>query len=69
MILSGNNTFGGQPVTHSPPSSPPQTESGQFPFSSLENPSVPQMVGSNFPGFPINPPGPSAYAGCTVAPA
>ena len=63
-----NNTFGGQPVTHNPPSSPPQEESGQFPFSSLENPTVPQMVGSNFPGFPINPPGPSAYAACTVAP-
>jgi phospholipid/cholesterol/gamma-HCH transport system substrate-binding protein len=63
-----DNTFGGQPVTHNPPSSPPQEESGQFPFSSLENPVVPQMVGSNFPGFPINPPGPSAYAACTVAP-
>jgi phospholipid/cholesterol/gamma-HCH transport system substrate-binding protein len=63
-----NNTFGGQPVTHDPPSSPPQEESGQFPFSSIESPQVPQMVGSNFPGYPINPPGPSAYAGCTVAP-
>jgi ABC-type transporter Mla subunit MlaD len=63
-----NNTFGGQPVTHNPPSSPPQEESGQFPFSSLENPTVPQMVGPNFPGFPVNPPGPSAYAGCTIAP-
>src|SRR5215216_5802816 len=31
-----NNTFGSQPVTSNPPSSPPQTESGQFPFSSLE---------------------------------
>jgi phospholipid/cholesterol/gamma-HCH transport system substrate-binding protein len=63
-----SNTFGGQQVTHDPPSSPPQEESGQFPFSSIENPTVPQMVGSNFPGFPINPPGPSAYAGCTDAP-
>jgi phospholipid/cholesterol/gamma-HCH transport system substrate-binding protein len=63
-----NNTFGGQPVTHNPPSSPPQEESGQFPFSSLENPTVPQMVGPNFPGFPVNPPGPSAYAGCTTSP-
>jgi phospholipid/cholesterol/gamma-HCH transport system substrate-binding protein len=62
------NTFGGQPVTHDPPSSPPQEESGQFPFSSLVNPSVPQQVGPNFPGFPLNPPGPSAYAACTVAP-
>src|SRR3954451_23340349 len=63
-----NNTFGGQPVTHNPPSSPPQEESGQFPFSSVINPAVPQQVGPNFPGFPINSPGPSAYAGCTVAP-
>jgi phospholipid/cholesterol/gamma-HCH transport system substrate-binding protein len=63
-----NNTFGGQPVTHSPPSSPPQEESGQFPFSSIENPNNPQMVGPNFPGAPINPPGPSAYAACTIAP-
>jgi hypothetical protein len=63
-----NNTFGGQPVTSNPPSSPPQTESGKFPFSSIVNPSVPQQVGSNFPGYPINPPGPSAYAACTIAP-
>jgi ABC-type transporter Mla subunit MlaD len=63
-----NNTFGGQQVTHNPPSSPPQEESGQFPFSSIINPNQPQQVGSNFPGFPINPPGPSAYAACTVAP-
>jgi phospholipid/cholesterol/gamma-HCH transport system substrate-binding protein len=63
-----NNTFGGQQVTKSPPSSPPQEESGQFPFSSIINPSNAQQVGPNFPGFPINPPGPSAYAGCTIAP-
>jgi phospholipid/cholesterol/gamma-HCH transport system substrate-binding protein len=61
-----DNTFGGQPVTHT--SIPPQEESGQFPFSSLVNPSDPQQVGPNFPGFPINPPGPSAYAACTIAP-
>jgi phospholipid/cholesterol/gamma-HCH transport system substrate-binding protein len=63
-----DNTFGGQPVTHNPPSSPPQEESGQFPFSSLVNPTDPGQVGPNFPGFPINPPGPSAYAACTIAP-
>src|SRR5215213_3456427 len=63
-----NNTFGSQPVTSNPPSSPPQTESGQFPFSSLENPTSPSQVGPNFPGDPINPPGPSAYAACTIAP-
>ena len=63
-----NNTFGGQQVLHNPPSSPPQEESGQFPFSSIVNPSTPEQVGSNFPGHPINPPGPSAYAACTIAP-
>ena len=65
-----DNTWGGQQVTQDPPSSPPQEESGQFPFSSIVNPSEdPQQVGPNFPGWPApNPPGPSAYAGCTVAP-
>ena len=63
-----DNTFGGQQVLHNPPSDPPQEESGQFPFSSIVNPSDPRQVGPNFPGFPINPPGPSAYAACTVAP-
>jgi ABC-type transporter Mla subunit MlaD len=63
-----SNTFGSQPVTQNPPSSPPQEESGQFPFSSDVNPNVPQQVGPNFPGHPINPPGPSAYAACTTAP-
>jgi ABC-type transporter Mla subunit MlaD len=63
-----NNTFGGQQVLHNPPSSPPQEESGQFPFSSIVNPNTPEQVGSNFPGHPINPPGPSAYAACTIAP-
>jgi phospholipid/cholesterol/gamma-HCH transport system substrate-binding protein len=63
-----DNTFGGQQVMQNPPSSPPQEESGQFPFSSLVNPNDPRQVGPNFPGFPVNPPGPSAYAACTVAP-
>jgi phospholipid/cholesterol/gamma-HCH transport system substrate-binding protein len=63
-----NNTFGGQPVTHNPPSSPPQEESGQFPFSSLVNPTNPNQVGPNFPGGTPASPGPSAYAACTVAP-
>jgi phospholipid/cholesterol/gamma-HCH transport system substrate-binding protein len=63
-----DNTFGGEQVMQNPSSSPPQEESGQFPFSSLVNPSDPRQVGPNFPGFPINPPGPSAYAACTVAP-
>jgi phospholipid/cholesterol/gamma-HCH transport system substrate-binding protein len=63
-----NNTFGGQPVTHNPASSPPQEESGQFPFSSLVNPTSPDQVGPNFPGGTPASPGPSAYAACTVAP-
>jgi ABC-type transporter Mla subunit MlaD len=61
-----NNTFGGQQVTHT--SSPPQEESGQFPFSSLENPTNPNQVGPNFPGGTPASPGPSAYAACTIAP-
>jgi phospholipid/cholesterol/gamma-HCH transport system substrate-binding protein len=61
-----NNTFGGQPVTHS--SSPPQEESGQAPFSYLQNPSNPDQVGPNFPGNSPSSPGPSAYAACTIAP-
>jgi phospholipid/cholesterol/gamma-HCH transport system substrate-binding protein len=64
-----DNTWGGQQVLHDPPSNPPQEESGQFPFSSIVNPSEdPRQVGPNFPGFPFNPPGPSAYAACTIAP-
>ena len=63
-----SNTFGGQPVTHNPASSPPQEESGQFPFSSLVNPTSPDQVGPNFPGGTPASPGPSAYAACTVAP-
>src|SRR5262245_45967263 len=63
-----NNTFGGQPVTHNPESSPPQEESGQFPFSSVVSPTSPDMIGPNFPGSTPASPGPSAYAACTVAP-
>jgi phospholipid/cholesterol/gamma-HCH transport system substrate-binding protein len=63
-----NNTFGGQPVTHNPESSPPQEESGQFPFSSVISPTSPDMVGPNFPGGTPASPGPSAYAACTIAP-
>jgi phospholipid/cholesterol/gamma-HCH transport system substrate-binding protein len=61
------------PITHlgGPASSPPQEESGQFPFSSIVNPSSSNQIGPNFPGafpVPINPPGPSAFAACTIAP-
>jgi phospholipid/cholesterol/gamma-HCH transport system substrate-binding protein len=62
------NTFGGQQVTHNPASSTPQEESGQFPFSSLINPTSPNQVGPNFPGGTPASPGPSAYAACTIAP-
>ncbi len=63
-----DNTFGGQQVMRNPATDPPQEESGQFPLSSLVNPVDQRQVGPNFPGFPANPPGPSAYAACTVAP-
>jgi phospholipid/cholesterol/gamma-HCH transport system substrate-binding protein len=63
-----SNTFGGQQVTHNPPSSPAQEESGQFPFSSVINPTNPNQVGPNFPGGTPASPGPSAYAACTIAP-
>ncbi len=58
-----NNTFGGQPVTHNPASSPPQEESGQFPFSSLVNPTSPDQVGPNFPGGTPASPGPLGLRG------
>src|SRR5215218_1455472 len=63
--------LGSGQVTRNPPSSPPQEESGQFPFSSIVSPEKPDYVGPNFPGafpVPINPPGPSAFAACTIAP-
>jgi len=68
-----NNTFNAGinsgVVTKDPPSAPVhQEDSGQFPLSSFVNPSTAQQVGPNAPGFPINPPGPSAYAACTIAP-
>jgi phospholipid/cholesterol/gamma-HCH transport system substrate-binding protein len=64
-----DNTWGGQQVMQNPRSNPPQEESGQFPFSSVVNPSEdPQQVGPKFPGWPADPPGPSAYAACTIAP-
>jgi phospholipid/cholesterol/gamma-HCH transport system substrate-binding protein len=72
-----NNTFGGQQVTYvphgssPPPGGAPQSESGQFPLSSLVTPLSTSYVAhdseteaSTVPGAN----GPSAYAGCTVAP-
>ena len=69
-----NNTFNAGinngVVTHDPPSAPVhQEESGQFPLSAEVNPTVPQQVGPDFPGFPApGQTGPSAYAACTIAP-
>jgi ABC-type transporter Mla subunit MlaD len=69
-----NNTFNAGinngVVTHDPPSAPVhQEESGQFPLSAEVNPTVPQQVGPDFPGFPVpGQTGPSAYAACTIAP-
>jgi phospholipid/cholesterol/gamma-HCH transport system substrate-binding protein len=71
-----NNTFGGQPVLHVPnghtpvPGAAPQSESGQFPESSLITPQNPNFVAPNSEvnATPLPPGGPSAYAACTVAP-
>jgi len=72
---SGQVTPPPDPVNHvgGPASNPPQEESGQFPVSSIIGPQNPSYVGPNFPGAlappPIgNPPGPSAFAACTIAP-
>jgi phospholipid/cholesterol/gamma-HCH transport system substrate-binding protein len=77
-----DNTFGGQEVHYtastppnSPaptgiggPTSPPQSEGGWFPLSSLVTPLNPSMVApfSDVDGPPLL--GSSAYAACTVAP-
>jgi phospholipid/cholesterol/gamma-HCH transport system substrate-binding protein len=71
-----NNTFGGHEVLRIPqgstptPGGAPQSESGQFPTSSLVQPADPTFVAPNSEvnATPLPPGGPSAYAGCTVAP-
>jgi phospholipid/cholesterol/gamma-HCH transport system substrate-binding protein len=71
-----NNTFGGQPVLNVPngstpaPGAAPQSESGQFPLSSLVSPQSPNFVAPNsdVDANPLPPGGPSAYAACTIAP-
>jgi phospholipid/cholesterol/gamma-HCH transport system substrate-binding protein len=71
-----NNTFGGQQVLHVPASGSalpgaPQSESGQFPESSLVVPLNPSFVApdSETDANPIpGSGGPSAYAACTIAP-
>jgi ABC-type transporter Mla subunit MlaD len=74
-FLGGGSVTGGLgdgQVTRSPASSPPQSESGQFPASSLIPPLTPSFINpdpspsSN--ANPLPPGGPSAFAACTVAP-
>jgi phospholipid/cholesterol/gamma-HCH transport system substrate-binding protein len=57
--LGGSVTggLGNGQVSSSPPSTPPPSEGGSFPASSLTPPLTPGMVGS-----------PSAFAACTIAP-
>jgi phospholipid/cholesterol/gamma-HCH transport system substrate-binding protein len=71
-----NNTFAGKEVLNVPqgstpsPGAAPQSESGQFPISSLVTPQNPNFVAPNsdVDANPLPPGGPSAYAACTVAP-
>jgi len=71
-----NNTLGGQQVLHvpnggsAPVGGAPQSESGQFPTSSLVGPQNPSFVAPNSEvnATPLPPGGPSAYAACTIAP-
>jgi phospholipid/cholesterol/gamma-HCH transport system substrate-binding protein len=71
-----NNTFAGQQVLRIPkgstpsPGAAPQSESGQFPVSSLVTPLSPSFVAPNsdVDASELPPGGPSAYAACTVAP-
>jgi phospholipid/cholesterol/gamma-HCH transport system substrate-binding protein len=69
--------LGNGQVTRNPASIPPQTESGQFPSSSLVPPLAPNYVGSaSLPPLAPGPydvanpenNGPSAFAACTIAP-
>jgi phospholipid/cholesterol/gamma-HCH transport system substrate-binding protein len=64
--------LGNGQVTRSPASSPPQSESGQFPESSLVPPLSPDFINPdpnpNSDASPLPPGGPSAFAGCTIAP-
>src|SRR4029077_6827394 len=71
-----NNTLGGQQVLRvpnggsAPAGGAPQSESGQFPTSSLVGPQDPSFVAPNsvVDATALPPGGPSAYAACTVAP-
>jgi phospholipid/cholesterol/gamma-HCH transport system substrate-binding protein len=69
-----NNTLSGGEIHNTNglggPTSPPQSESGQFPLSSVVSPLNSSFIApnSNTDATPLPPGGPSAYAACTVAP-
>jgi hypothetical protein len=73
--LGGSVTggLGNGQVTLDPPSSPPASESGQFPLSSIVSPLTPSFINPNpdpnSNATPTPPGGPSAFAPCTIAPA
>jgi phospholipid/cholesterol/gamma-HCH transport system substrate-binding protein len=64
--------LGNGQVTRSPASSPPQSESGQFPLSSIVPPLTPSYINPNpdpnSNASTLPPGGPSAFAACTIAP-
>jgi phospholipid/cholesterol/gamma-HCH transport system substrate-binding protein len=61
--------LGSGQVTKSPASSPPASESGEFPLSSLVSPLNSSFVGpAEGNANPLPPGGPSAFAPCTIAP-
>jgi ABC-type transporter Mla subunit MlaD len=64
--------LGNGQVTIDPPSHPPASESGEFPFSSVTQPLTPQFINDNpdpnATASPAPPGGPSAFAACTIAP-
>jgi phospholipid/cholesterol/gamma-HCH transport system substrate-binding protein len=71
-----NNTLGGQQILNipagssPPPGSAPQSESGQFPASSIVPALSPEFVAPNsdVDATPLPPGGPAAYAACTIQP-
>jgi hypothetical protein len=62
--------LGSGQVTRSPASTPPASESGQFPLSSLVAPLTPSFIAPtpDATATPTPPRGPSAFAPCTIAP-
>ena len=70
--LGGSVTggLGSGQVTRDPASSPPASESGEFPLSSIVSPLNPSFISPdpNTDANPLPPGGPSAFAPCTIAP-